>query len=57
MLIKGNDVTIIDYKFGKEQPESYKKQVKEYMNILSQMGYTAQGFIWYVELDDIVTVA
>ena len=57
MLIKGNDVTIIDYKFGKEQPESYKKQVKEYMNILSQMGYTTQGFIWYVELDDIVTVA
>ncbi|MBP5582815.1 MAG: PD-(D/E)XK nuclease family protein, partial [Bacteroidales bacterium] len=57
MLIKGNNVTIIDYKFGKEQPESYNRQVKEYMNILSQMGYTAQGFIWYVELDDIVTVA
>lgn len=57
MLIKGKNVTIIDYKFGKEQPESYNRQVKEYMNILTQMGYSAQGFIWYVELDDIVTVA
>ena len=57
MLIKGKNVTIIDYKFGKEQPESYNRQVKEYMNILTQMGYCAQGFIWYVELDDIVTVA
>ncbi len=56
MLIKGKDVTIIDYKFTKEQPESHIKQVREYMNILAQMGYNPKGFVWYVELDDIKTV-
>lgn len=57
MLIKGKNVTIIDYKFTKDKPDSHKKQVREYMNILSLMGYTAQGYIWYVDLDEIVDVA
>lgn len=57
MLIKGNEVTIIDYKFTKEKPTSHKQQVREYINILSLMGYTAKGYIWYVDLDEIVDVA
>lgn len=56
MLLKGKEVTIIDYKFGKEQSENYNKQVKEYMNILTEMRYSAKGFIWYVELDEIVAI-
>ena len=57
MLIKGNEVTIIDYKFTKEKPLSHIQQVREYINILSLMGYTPKGYIWYVDLDEIVDVA
>lgn len=57
MLVRGKDITVIDYKFTKEHEESHIKQVREYMHILSQMGYTTKGYIWYVDLNDIVDVA
>ncbi|MCQ2960359.1 MAG: UvrD-helicase domain-containing protein [Bacteroidales bacterium] len=56
MLIKGKDVTIIDYKFTNEEHDSHINQVREYMNILSRMGYNPEGFVWYVELDKIKEV-
>lgn len=56
MLIHGKNATIIDYKFTKEQQNIHKKQVREYMNILSLMGYIPEGYIWYVDLDEIVCV-
>lgn len=55
MLLKGNKITIIDYKFG-EKMEAHKKQVKEYMNILSLMGYETEGFVWYVEKDEVTEI-
>ncbi len=57
MLVKGKEITVIDYKFTKEHEDSHIKQVREYMHILSQMGYTTKGYIWYVDLNDIVSVA
>ena len=34
--------------FGKKKPE-YSTQVREYMSLLSEMGYTGiKGYIWYV---------
>lgn len=64
MIVRGNDVTIIDYKFTDEElsgnretlRERHIKQVREYMDILSQMGYKPKGYIWYVDLDEIVTI-
>ena len=36
------------FKFGKKKPE-YATQVREYMFLLSEMGYTdIKGYIWYV---------
>lgn len=55
MLLKGNKITIIDYKFG-EKKDAHKKQVKEYMNILSLMGYETEGFVWYVQEDNVMEV-
>lgn len=57
MIVRGKEITVIDYKFTKEHEESHIKQVREYMHILSQMGYTTKGYIWYVDLNDIVEVA
>ena len=47
-MVKGNEVVVVDFKFGKKKPE-YTSQVKEYMSLLSDMGYdNIKGYIWYV---------
>ena len=39
---------IVDFKFGRER-EDYLYQVREYMNLLTKMGYPkVEGHIWYV---------
>ena len=39
---------IIDYKFGDVHSASYNKQVKDYMNILQEIGFTnIEGYLWY----------
>lgn len=48
VMMKGNEVVVVDFKFGKKKPE-YSTQVREYMYLLSEMGYTdIKGYIWYV---------
>lgn len=56
MMIKGKSITIVDYKFTKDKTESHINQVREYMNILSRMGYSTKGFLWYVELNEVTEV-
>ena len=57
IVIFPNNVCIIDYKFGNIASKKYKKQVKEYVSLVSQMGYkNVQGFLWYVELGKIEAV-
>ena len=49
-----NGIDIIDYKFGEEHKSQYEKQVKNYMNLLENMGYNnIRGFIWYIEKNKI----
>lgn len=56
VMIKDNLVVVVDFKFGKPQ-NAYKHQVKEYMSLLTQMGYAhVRGYLWYVfnnELEEI----
>ena len=56
VMRKGDEVVIVDFKFGKKQ-KIYADQVREYMELLRQMGYThIQGYLWYVyknELEEI----
>lgn len=48
VMMKKNEVVVVDFKFGKKKPE-YSTQVREYMSLLSEMGYTdIKGYIWYV---------
>ncbi len=42
--------TIIDYKFGHEQPR-YRQQVLNYKSLVEEMGYTATAYLCYVEQD------
>lgn len=48
VMMKKDEVVVVDFKFGKKKPE-YSTQVREYMSLLSEMGYTnVKGYIWYV---------
>ena len=53
VVIKGNDATIVDYKFGDKESKTYIQQVKQYMNLISEMGYQTNGFVCYVSLGKI----
>ena len=49
-------VVIIDYKFG-EPHAAYRKQVRNYMSLMRQLGYPAvEGWLWYVTAGEFVKV-
>ena len=60
VMRKDGQVVVVDFKFGKKN-ETYRTQVQEYMNLLTQMGYThIRGFLWYVfanELEEVTLPA
>ncbi len=46
-MMRGDEVIVIDYKFGKVR-KKYKTQVKRYISLLRNMGYDkVRGYIWY----------
>ena len=56
VLVKGDTVVVVDYKFGEHQ-RKYEKQVGRYMNIWRRMGYgNVSGFLWYVDASRVVEV-
>ena len=57
MLGDGGRAVVVDYKFGELDAERYRRQIREYMRLLREMGYTkTEGFLWYVLLDKIEPV-
>lgn len=53
----GDEIIVIDFKFGKPQPE-HQQQVNRYMNALKKMGYSnIKGFLWYVYPNKVAEVA
>lgn len=56
VMMKDDQVVVVDFKFGKENPK-YNKQVKGYMNLLTRMGYkNITGYLWYVDEERIEKV-
>ncbi len=50
-------IIVIDYKFGNIEKTEYISQVKEYINLLTRMGYNnVKGAIWYVSKNKVVNV-
>lgn len=49
IVMNANTITVVDYKFG-DEARGYKKQVREYMNLLKQMypSHKVKGYLWYV---------
>ncbi|MBR5593700.1 MAG: UvrD-helicase domain-containing protein [Bacteroidaceae bacterium] len=56
VMVKGNTAVVVDYKFGKVNKD-YNNQVKDYMTLLSDIGYSnVKGYVWYVNLNKIEEV-
>ncbi len=58
VMMRGNDVVVIDYKFGKPS-KKHITQVHGYMDLLSRMGYADKnitGYLWYVDSMEIEQV-
>ncbi len=49
VMIDGERVVVVDYKFGKRNLKAHSKQVRDYLSLLQRMGYSScEGYIWYV---------
>lgn len=48
VMTDGQQMIVVDFKFGKERNE-YHEQVRQYMQLLTQMGYgNVSGYLWFV---------
>ena len=48
-MIDGRRVVVVDYKFGLRDAERHRRQMREYLRLLGEMGYApAEGYLWYV---------
>ncbi|MCU0378424.1 MAG: UvrD-helicase domain-containing protein [Bacteroidales bacterium] len=51
VMIQGDNVIVVDYKFG-EPTVRHKRQASDYRDLLLQMGYArVSSWLWYVEKD------
>lgn len=51
VMQRGNEITIIDFKFGRPQ-DKYRQQMRGYMKLLRSMSGTEKqicGYLWYVD--------
>lgn len=56
VIIKDGKATIIDFKFGDENPH-HQSQIQQYKRIMAEMGYRKiEGFLWYVDTGRIIEV-
>lgn len=57
VIVEEERVTVVDFKFGKVEKDTYKFQVRNYMHQLEEMGYAmVEGYVWYVVLDKTVKI-
>lgn len=57
VVISGDQVTVIDFKFGNRKEKKYHTQVNRYTSLIREMGYkSVKGFLWYVALKEVEEV-
>lgn len=57
VMIKENSAVILDYKFGFQKKEAYKKQLLRYYNALKSAGYESiKLYLWYYRRNEIEEV-
>lgn len=57
VITDGHTTLVIDYKTGKPNTIAHQQQIRRYMELLSEMGYTnVKGYLWYMRRNDIEEV-
>ena len=57
MIDRDGRAVVVDYKFGELDTERHRRQIREYLRLLRDMGHTkTEGFLWYVRLGKIEKV-
>lgn len=58
VMIKGDRIVVVDYKFGDKRHAVYRKQMKEYMRLLGEMNRYKyiDGYVWYVAMEELEKV-
>ena len=57
VLIKDNSAVIIDYKFGQKELNEHRRQVLDYADLLTRMGYIqVEIYLWYINKRKIIQV-
>jgi ATP-dependent exoDNAse (exonuclease V) beta subunit len=58
VMIRGDKVVVVDYKFGDNRMKSHQLQVAEYVELLESMNCYSniEGYVWYVALGEVVKV-
>ena len=58
VMITDPEVVVVDFKFGRPNPEKYNWQVNLYMSLLQQMypNHRVRGYLWHVYRDQIEEV-
>ena len=55
-MTDGHETIVVDFKFGRERAE-YHEQVRQYMQLLNQMGHhNVKGFLWLVYDNKVIDV-
>ena len=55
VMIDGRRAIVVDYKFGQPQA-AHRRQIVHYMSLLEKMGYSVEGYLWYVKANSIERV-
>lgn len=58
VMKRGDEVVVIDFKFSTDADNvKYKRQVRNYVDLLHKVGYVnVKGFLWYVDLEEVIPV-
>ena len=57
VMTLGEEAIVLDYKFGAMNERVYFPQVRRYMLLMRELGYTrVQGFIWAAESNELIPV-
>ena len=56
IMIKDKQAIVIDYKFGHQQSPTYIEQIRDYILLLRELGYTTKGYIIYNQLQTIQAI-
>ena len=57
VMVKGERVTVVDFKFGNLEHSAHINQVRNYMEHMKQLGHEeVEGFLWYVTLGKTIQI-